>query len=239
MALPHDPPAALTGRGRATRERITAAAAELMHARGVARTSLDDVLAATGTSKSQLYHYFGDKSDLVRAVVARQAEAVLQAQQPELDAIDSFAALLRWRDKLVALQERHGCSRGCPLGSLATELAGSDELGRQALVAAFSAWQDRLRAGLATLRDRGELDGHANLDALALGLLTAAQGGLLLAHTTRSVRPLEVALDTALGQVRAHLTGGATAGGAPLGGSGPGGSGPGRSATGGGAGASC
>lgn len=203
-----DPPAvtapAATARGRATRDRIVAAAAGLIHAHGVERTSLDDVRAATSVSKSQLYHYFSAKADLVRAVVAWQAQAVLAAQQPELDAIDSFAGLQRWRDKLVALQEQNGCTLGCPLGTLVADLA-DDELGRRALGTAFAAWQGRLRDGLSTMRDRGEIGPSADLDAVALGLLAATQGGLLLAHSTRSVRPLQVALDMALAQVHATL----------------------------------
>ncbi len=193
-----------TTRGRTTRDRVLTAAAGLVHARGVERTTLDDVRAATGVSKSQLYHYFDGKADLVHAVVARHAETVLAAQQPELDAIDSFAGLARWRDKLVGLQEQHGCALGCPLGSLVADLAGDDELGRLALVSAFAAWQGRLRHGLEVMRDHGELAESADPEALALGLLTAIQGGLLLAHATRSVRPLRVALDMAIDGLRAR-----------------------------------
>ena len=46
--------------------------------------NLDEILAATGTSKSQLYHYFADRSDLIHAVVARQGERVLDLQRPVL-----------------------------------------------------------------------------------------------------------------------------------------------------------
>ncbi len=104
----------LTARGRSTRDRIVVAAATLIHERGVAGTSLDDVRAATATSKSQLYHYFADKSVLVRAVIERQVEQVLQAQQPELDSMDSMAGLRRWRDRVVELNGQD--ARGCPLG---------------------------------------------------------------------------------------------------------------------------
>ena len=68
-----------TRRGQASRERIVASATDLIAERGVQGTSLDDVLATAGASKSQLYHYFRDKEDLVRAVVARQTARVLAA----------------------------------------------------------------------------------------------------------------------------------------------------------------
>ncbi len=59
-------PRPLTRRGAATRKRIVDAAANLTYAHGVDRTSLDDVMAESGVSKSQLYHYFADKDALVR-----------------------------------------------------------------------------------------------------------------------------------------------------------------------------
>ena len=201
-ALATTPLSGSTARGRATRERIVAAASRLVYARGVEGTTLDDVRAATGVSKSQLYHYFTDKADLVRAVVAWQGAAVLAAQQPELEAIDSLAALQRWRDKVVALQEEHRGGLGCPLGMLVAQLA-HDDLARRALGSAFAAWHEGLRRGLAVMQERGELGGSADLDALAWGLLAAIQGGLVLAQAARSLHPVEVALDVALAQVRA------------------------------------
>src|SRR5262249_56512309 len=58
-----------TERGRASRERIVERAAELFAERGVAATSLDEVLAAAGAGKSQLYHYFRGRDELVAAAV--------------------------------------------------------------------------------------------------------------------------------------------------------------------------
>jgi hypothetical protein len=58
---------AATEHGRQTRERIVRATAGLIADHGPAETSLDDVREAIGTSKSQLYHYFGDKHGLVEA----------------------------------------------------------------------------------------------------------------------------------------------------------------------------
>lgn len=193
----------LTARGRATRDRIVAAAATLVHERGVAGTSLDDVRAATGTSKSQLYHYFSDKAALVRAVVDRQVAAVLQAQSPELESLDSMAALRAWRDRVVALNAQVACVGGCPMGRLASELAESDPTARAALHDGFATWQARLAAGLRSMQERGELEADTDVDVLALGLVGAAQGGLLLTQTARSTGPLEAALDLALDGIRA------------------------------------
>jgi len=196
-----------TWRGQASRERIIAAAADLMFARGVRGTGLDDVLAAAGVGKGQLYHYFADKDDLVRAVIARQTRRVFDAQRPLLDALDSWAAIAGWFDGLVRLREEHGCAGGCALGSLASELADQDEAARADLVAAFDLWEGYLARGLERMRARDELRAAADPAALAAAAMASIQGGLLLAQTRKDTRALRFALDGALAYLQTFATG--------------------------------
>ena len=100
----------LTARGKATRARIVEAATELVRAHGVANTSLDAVLAASDTSKSQLYHYFADKDDLVLAVIQRQTECVLATHESHLRKLHSLSGLRRWRDAVVELSRQTDCA---------------------------------------------------------------------------------------------------------------------------------
>ena len=197
-------PRSWTARGAATRSRIVEAAADLIYAHGVERTSLDEVMAASGVSKSQLYHYFADRDALVLEVIARQVERVLDAQQPHLEALDSLPALKAWRDAFIRLNKA-AQSRGCPLGSLASELANDSEPARKRLADSFSIWGDRIENGLARMQERGELGASADPHDLALALLGAVEGGLLLAKTTHSGRPLEIAIDMAIDHVARHV----------------------------------
>src|SRR5690606_38903382 len=71
----------LTPRGARTRAKIVSAAAELMYVRGVAATTLDDVVAASAVSKSQLYHHFNGKDALVRAVVDHTGQRIMEREQ--------------------------------------------------------------------------------------------------------------------------------------------------------------
>jgi AcrR family transcriptional regulator len=198
--------AGLTPKGRATRARIVAAAAQLMFERGVARTSTEDVRAAAGVSSSQLYHYFADKQDLVRAVVRHQSDVVLAAQQPLLDKLDSFEAFQAWRDWVVELQRRRHCAGGCPIGSLVAEVAEVDSGARAGLDEGFGRWERALRDGVATMRERGLLRPDADPVRLGLGILAALQGGLLLTQARRDTAALEAALDVALDQLRSFAT---------------------------------
>lgn len=194
----------LTPKGRATRERILAAASTLMFERGVAGTSTEDVRIAADVSSSQLYHYFANKRELVRAVVEYQTQAVLDAQQPLLSRLDSFAALEAWRDLIVELQRARHCVGGCPIGSLASEIADTDPEARKELVAGFARWEGAIRDGLSAMRERGELRPDADPVRLALAVLAALQGGLLLAQTRRDTDALEAGLDTTLDRIRAY-----------------------------------
>lgn len=189
----------LTPRGHVTRERIVAEAARLMFEDGVAGTSIEDVKAAAGVSSSQLYHYFADKQALVRAVIAHQTDAVLEAQQPLLGRLDSLEALRAWRDLTVEFQREH--QRGCPIGSLAGELAKTNAEACADLELGFGRWESAIRDGLHAMRDRGELRREADPDRLALAVLAALQGGLLLTQVRRLTAPLEAALDAMLDHI--------------------------------------
>lgn len=195
----------LTPKGRATRLRIVAAAADLMFEHGVARTSLDDVKELAGVSSSQLYHYFEDKSAIVSAVIEYQTEEVLSGQQPHLAHLDSIPALRAWRDVLVGFRRDLNCRGGCPIGSLGSELADTDRHARAELAAGFRRWETSIRDGLRAMRERGELAPGAKPDDLAVALLAAVQGGILLSQIHRETRPMEIALDTVIDHI-ASLT---------------------------------
>ena len=72
--------ARLTPKGARTRARIVEEAAALIHERGVASTTLEDVKVAADVSGSQMYHYFPDKNELVQAVIDYQADAIVSHQ---------------------------------------------------------------------------------------------------------------------------------------------------------------
>jgi AcrR family transcriptional regulator len=192
----------LTRKGRETRRRIIEAAADLVYEGTVAGVSLDEVCRATSTSKSQLYHYFGDKNALVHAVIGHERERVLGFHRPALESLSSWDDIQRWRDAVVEAQAARACRGGCPLGSLASELAGLDEPARTQLSDAFVAWEELLADGLSKMVEAGTLRADANTTDLAVSVIASLQGGLLLAEIDRTTRPLEVALDAAIAYLR-------------------------------------
>jgi AcrR family transcriptional regulator len=182
------------------------AAADLMYVKGVNATTLDDVRAASGTSKSQLYQHFADKDALVRDVIGLQAQKVLDREQQRLRRLNSFSGLQRWRNALIQLNGLQNGAYGCALGSLANEVADQDEIARSVLAATFATWADLIADGLRRMQDNGSLKPDADPDKLAAGLMAALQGGYLLAQTARDIKPMEVALDMALDHIKTYLT---------------------------------
>lgn len=193
-----------TARGRATRARIVQAAAELVADKGAITVTLDDVGARSGASRGQLYHYFEDKDDLVRAVIGATTDAVLGAQEGHLDGLDSWSAIAAWFDALVALQEERQARGGCPIGSLVGQLAERDERARLALADGLDRWQAHLALGLERMRERGELRPDADPGRLAGATMASLQGGLLLTQVRRDPAQLRIALDAGLAGLRAY-----------------------------------
>ncbi|HYO04586.1 MAG TPA: TetR/AcrR family transcriptional regulator [Mycobacterium sp.] len=199
----------LTSRGAATRNRIVVAAAELMHVRGVAATTIDEVLAASATSKSQFYQHFDEKTDLVYDVITVRAEEVLSWQRLRLEKVDSFRGIYQWRDAMVQRCSLRRGLWGCELGSLAAELSDSDDKARVALAAHFAEWRAILAAALERMRDNGVLRADIDGPALATGLLAALEGGYLLSQTAHDPRLMQTALDSAIDHIKSFRPRGA------------------------------
>lgn len=196
----------LTSRGAATKARIVEAANQLMFERGVALTTLADVRTASATSKSQLYQHFADKNALVREVIEFRAEALLAQQRRRLEKVDSLRGLELWRDEMVERNALRDGAYGCPLGSIANEIADHDEDTRRIIANHFDEWLQIIVDTIDRLKARGVLRGDADPRTLASGLLAALQGGYLLAKTSRDVNLMRVAVDMAIAQIRAFST---------------------------------
>jgi hypothetical protein len=143
-----------------------------------------------------------DERPTAETVEARLGR-LLAIQEQLLINLHSVRDFVHWRDEVVRLEQRRDDGIR-PLGDLAELLAEGDEAGRSVVRAGFAAWESLLAGGITRVRDSGELAADADPERLATGLMAALQGGLILARTTRDVRRLEVALDLALGYVRAH-----------------------------------
>jgi AcrR family transcriptional regulator len=192
----------LTRKGAATRARIVEGAAAQIREHGVASTTLDDVRARTGTSKSQLFHYFpGGKEELLLAVARFEADRVIAVQQPLLGELTSWAAWSAWRDRVVDHYREQGTR--CPLNAVTAQLGRSSPGAREVVAELVSAWQREIAAGVRHMQRSGEFDVRLDPEEAAAALLAGIQGGVLIMMSTGRSTHLEAALDVGIAALRA------------------------------------
>ena len=134
-------------------------------------------------------------------MIAYQTEVVLAAQQPLLGRLDSMEALRAWADQQISIEEQLKYEGGCPIGSLGSELAETDATARHEVERGFARWEEAIRDGLRAMYVRGDLRRSADPDALALALLTALQGGILMTQIRRDPAPLRTVLNAVLAHI--------------------------------------
>lgn len=200
-----DDTANFTRKGLETRSRIVEAAAELMLRHGVAGTSMDDLRSAASVSGSQISHYFQDKRDLTRRVVAwRRNDLVAFHTRPDLGALDDIRSLQAWADACAAEADTVYRRTGCSYGSLAGELLEADDDVLAAVTAGYDQWLGLFRGGLTAMRDRGEIGPEADPRHLAVAMVVAHQGGAMVSHATNDAAPMQAAVTAAADYVRSY-----------------------------------
>jgi TetR/AcrR family transcriptional repressor of nem operon len=193
--------------GRATRERILDSAERLVIDNGFAATSVDQVLAASGTSKGAFFHHFESKRALADALIERyvagdlaQLEAGLEhARSTDGDAATRALAFLEYYEGLgdEIMQEQSGCLYISILTERQLVTSGASDPIAKAVIA----W----REGYAELlRDALEGSGSdVDVDALSDHVFVTFEGAFLLARTTGDPGHMR----SQLGTLRVLLTG--------------------------------
>ncbi|MEV6302461.1 TetR/AcrR family transcriptional regulator [Actinoplanes sp. NPDC051861] len=191
----------VTRKGRLTRSRIVDGAAAEIRERGVDEVRLEDVMARTRTSKSQIFHYFPDgKEALLIAVAEYEADRVIDDQQPMLGDLTSWPALQAWRDRVIERYREQGPQ--CPLTVLLGSVGRRTPAAQQIVIRLMERWQSAIRDGILAMQQKHEISEDVDADRAAAAMLAGIQGGVLLLITTGSTDHLEAALDVTIGALR-------------------------------------
>jgi len=146
-------------------------------AKGYKATSLDELCAATGLSRSSLYAAFGGKRALLQRSLDRYQEqgvvritAALACPGPVRAAIAAFVNDLI--DRIVKGPGR----RGCFIGNCAAELARGDRVTAARVRRALERIEGLFRDALGRGQARGEIKATADVGSLARFLVAGIQG---------------------------------------------------------------
>ncbi len=170
-----------------TRSRLIAATSELFRRRGYHATSVKDVTTAAKATTGSLYHFFpGGKSELARAVVSETGLVYQQLFEAIADAADGPAEGVRdFFDGAAVMLAETDYIDVCPIGTVAREVANTDEALRMASDQVFKGWTEALARRLA---DAGLSDSESR--DLATTVVAAIEGGFILARTARDAEVL-------------------------------------------------
>jgi len=158
------------------REKLLAAARELIHQQGYRHTTLAEIAERSEVPLGNVYYYFKTKDDLAAAVIKEHLESfVAQFKRWDADIAMPRARLEALLDYLESLRDVLA-EAGCPIGSLCQELSKEDgPLAAQAgdILTFQLDWVERQFAAM----------GCDNPRALAMELVTNLQGISLLANS--------------------------------------------------------
>jgi TetR/AcrR family transcriptional repressor of lmrAB and yxaGH operons len=177
-------------KGDRTRARLIDAARTLIEERGYFGAGLNEVIVAGRAPRGSLYHHFpGGKDQLTAEALATSAREIDGLIRGLADGAPDTRTLIEVvLDALADRMEEAGYTKGCPIATVALEVAATNDLLQKACADAYDSWQ---RA----LNDRLVADGHAPARAqdLACSLLALIEGALVLSRARRSRVPIEQA----------------------------------------------
>ncbi|MBD0843401.1 TetR/AcrR family transcriptional regulator [Streptomyces sp. TRM68416] len=177
-------------KGEETRSRLIAATRALIEARGYFGTGLNQVLAESGAPRGSLYFHFpAGKDQLVAAALTESGQEVGDLiASLGADRLSALEIVRRLLDVFAERMEASDYDKGCPLATVALEVAGGNEVLRGVCAEAYGRWQQALADCLTA-------EGHsaASAEARASAVLAQVEGALLLARVQRSRLPLEQA----------------------------------------------
>jgi TetR/AcrR family transcriptional repressor of nem operon len=185
-----------------TRERVLEVAEEAVLAKGFAATSIEEIIAAVGITKSGFFYHFRDKAHLAKALILRYLErdrVVLDeifTRGDELndDPLHGFLVGLRLFAEMVA--DLPAAHPGC----LAASFAYQDQLFNQEIRAlnaeGLLAWRIRFRERLDLIAEHYPPKLEVDFEALADMAATLVEGGIVLGRALQdgSILPRQIIL---------------------------------------------
>jgi AcrR family transcriptional regulator len=178
-------------KGGDTRERVLDVAESAVLEKGFAATSIEELIAAVGITKSGFFYHFKDKGELAKALLVRYIarESALfdeifgRADELNEDPLHGFLVGLKMLSELLAdLPRGHP---GCLIASYCYQDRLFDREVQALNTEAVLAWRKRFRARLDLIATRYPPRIAIDLDDVADMLSVIADGGIILSKVVK------------------------------------------------------
>lgn len=183
-------------RCQTTRERLIDVTSELACRRGFDRTSVSDVMEATGIGKGSFYYHFPDKDSLGLAVLEQDRVAFMAGLDACLDAPTPLEGLERFFTRALEKHRANGFVGGCLWGNTALEMSDSNPAFTECVKAVFAEWTAKITATVRAGQEQGQIRPDLPASEMARSVVAVIEGGIMLSRLTKTEEPLKECLRT-------------------------------------------
>jgi TetR/AcrR family transcriptional regulator, transcriptional repressor for nem operon len=151
---------------------------------------MSELMAATGLEKGGLYRHFKSKQSLAAAAFDYAWETGRAPRQRGLDDCNSVLDKLLLFVRNFVEESPPKLSGGCPLLNTAVESDDGNTLMRRRVRAALDQWRSTLAGFVRDGQASGELRGEIDCDAVAVIMISALEGAVMMSRLEKSREPL-------------------------------------------------
>jgi TetR/AcrR family transcriptional repressor of nem operon len=181
-----------------TRQRVLSEAAAAIRAAGPDGIGVAGVMAKAGLTHGAFYAHFESKDDLVAQAISQMFDESRQRFLTRTEHADPAVAMGQFIDHYLSARHRDAPETGCPLPSLAGELARLPATAKLR----FAAGLERLTAGMAKrIREMGQ----GGAERLATSMISEMVGALALSRAVESRAESDRILASSREAVRARI----------------------------------
>ena len=175
-------------KGQLTRQRMIDTASTLFEQQGYAATGINQILAESNTPRGSFYFHFKEGKEELGLAVIKNHQAKFAAMLHEIlgQSPTAQAGVENVIDALAMQMESSQCQTGCPITSIATEMAGVSTPLRRSAETAYEDWSALITPHLIS-------DGYSANDAysIARAAICAIEGALIMCRVYQSRGPLD------------------------------------------------
>ncbi|WP_027360210.1 TetR/AcrR family transcriptional regulator [Desulforegula conservatrix] len=185
-------------KGQQTRQRILDSAMDLLNTKGYHATTMNDIIAATGAQKGNLYYHFPGKEALVIDLVKSAGKTYgeyLSGRSGSGSPVERLYGIL---DAVLDFHRDRGLKGGCLFGNLAMETADTVPAVAESVKGVLDSGIDWIATLISKAKESGEIrygqDSETDSRTLALRIVAGIEGSILLARLGKDIKILENAV---------------------------------------------